>query len=372
MGSILGNQILIADDDFVSLRLLEFTLKKSGFEVIAATNGTEALEFAKNVLPDVIILDVMMPEPDGFAVCSLLKADNVTADIPVIFITSLEDKQSRVKGLSIGGVDYITKPFFKEEVLARIRIHLRLQSALRLLLDDQRKHVENLRKANQKFITDLDALPNSRCAVVFDPLEEVGGDIYGAFALQDGTWCYYVGDIAGHGLEMTFFSSILKALIRDIVRNKPEAEPAFMLINERMRKYLAEGQFITAALVLIDRNSGTASLFSAGHLPPLIQYPDGGIEKFIAEGDVLGVFPQPAFIPTIKMLPPGTRIWLYSDGIVERFSASQNHRVGISRLQTVIGSTTKIGYREAVHKVATDLFDESHQDDDRLLMVVEV
>ena len=121
-----GSDILIVDDNAANLRLLTDILNAEGYSVRPVTGGELALRSIKTKMPSVILLDVLMPEMDGFEVCRRLKADKCTSDIPVIFISALDDKHSMLTGFELGGVDFISKPFRKEEVLARVKAHIRL------------------------------------------------------------------------------------------------------------------------------------------------------------------------------------------------------------------------------------------------------
>jgi two-component system, sensor histidine kinase and response regulator len=119
--------ILIVDDTPINLRVLAKILSDRGYKVRKALNGQIALTACQTLLPDVILLDIMMPDMDGYEVCQRLKADPKTQNIPVIFISALEDEWDKVKAFRSGGVDYITKPFQIEEVLARVQHHLTIQ-----------------------------------------------------------------------------------------------------------------------------------------------------------------------------------------------------------------------------------------------------
>lgn len=125
--------ILIADDDPISLRLLCTYLEQVNVKILVARDGTRALRIAESACPDIILLDVMMPGPDGFETCRQLKANPLTQAIPVIFMTALSNIQEKVRGFDVGGVDYITKPAQPAEVLARVRTHLTLQRLQRQL-----------------------------------------------------------------------------------------------------------------------------------------------------------------------------------------------------------------------------------------------
>lgn len=120
--------VLVVDDTTANLKLLTEILADDGYVVRPATNGELALRSVKAKLPAIILLDVRMPDMDGYEVCRRLKADINTSHIPVIFISALDDEHSKVKGFEVGGVDFITKPFQKEEVLARVKTHINLRN----------------------------------------------------------------------------------------------------------------------------------------------------------------------------------------------------------------------------------------------------
>jgi DNA-binding NtrC family response regulator len=125
--------VLVVDDDAASLSALFECLRRAGHRVLVAQDGASALERAENGRPALILLDVMMPDMDGFETCRRLKRNAATADIPVLFLTALTDTAEKLKGFEAGAVDYLTKPFQWEEVLARVRTHLRLRAAEREL-----------------------------------------------------------------------------------------------------------------------------------------------------------------------------------------------------------------------------------------------
>ncbi|MEG4807168.1 response regulator [Microcoleus sp. F8-D3] len=120
--------ILVVDDTPENLRLLAGILSEKGYQVRPVPNGKLALSAAQKIPPDLVLLDIMMPEMDGYQVCQQLKASEITKDIPVIFISAINDVLDKVKAFAVGGVDFITKPFQVEEVLARIETHLKICS----------------------------------------------------------------------------------------------------------------------------------------------------------------------------------------------------------------------------------------------------
>ncbi|WP_231758385.1 response regulator [Microbulbifer elongatus] len=138
MDSQTGDIVLVVDDSPDTLSLINDTLEQAGIDVLVALDGSQALNIARRLRPDMILLDAVMPGLDGFETCRLLKADPALASIPVIFMTGLTDSADIVRGLESGGVDYLTKPIQPSELLARMKVHLsnaRLTSSAHQALD---------------------------------------------------------------------------------------------------------------------------------------------------------------------------------------------------------------------------------------------
>src|SRR5688500_3123702 len=117
---IMRKKILVVDDDSDIVELLCFNLKKAGFAVGTAMNGVEALKKARSILPDLILLDLMLPEMDGFAVCEVLRRDSATASIPIVMVTALSTELGRLAGLGAGADEYIAKPFSPRLLIERL------------------------------------------------------------------------------------------------------------------------------------------------------------------------------------------------------------------------------------------------------------
>jgi signal transduction histidine kinase len=133
--------VLIVDDTIYNIQLLSLMLIRQGYKVYQATSGLEALDKVNEQLPDIILLDIRMPDINGYEVCTRLKSNPITKDIPIIFISSIEEPSEKVEAFSVGGVDYISKPFQLIEVLARIETHLRLCS-LQKKLQEQNEQLQ--------------------------------------------------------------------------------------------------------------------------------------------------------------------------------------------------------------------------------------
>ncbi len=156
-------KILIVDDNPINLRVLADYLEAYEYKALVARDGRNGIEKARYAQPDLILLDVMMPDIDGFETCRLLKADEATAAIPVIFMTALSETENKVQGFEVGAVDYVTKPLQQREVLARIRTHLRLRDLTENLeqlvaqrteeLEIAYRHLSRLDKTKSDFIS---------------------------------------------------------------------------------------------------------------------------------------------------------------------------------------------------------------------------
>lgn len=158
--------ILIVDDNQTNLKVLCAAIADSGWEILVATDGESAIEQAEYAQPHLILLDVMMTGIDGFETCRLLKENPATYDIPVIFMTALSDTVDKVKGLSIGAVDYITKPFQTEEVLARINVHLKLRSLMKQLAEQKMQLEQRVAERTAELSNALHELQQSQLQLV--------------------------------------------------------------------------------------------------------------------------------------------------------------------------------------------------------------
>ena len=153
--SISKADIVVVDDTPENLRLLSTMLIKQGYNVRKAINGPMALKAVKIVVPDLILLDIMMPEMDGYEVCKHLKADAQTCSVPVIFLSALDEVLDKIKAFKSGGVDYITKPFQLEEVLVRVQTHLtirNLQAQLQIKNTQLEKALGDIEKAQAQIV----------------------------------------------------------------------------------------------------------------------------------------------------------------------------------------------------------------------------
>ena len=136
--------ILLVDDNEINLQTLYQTLDGKGYQLLIARSGEDALRIAAKVNPDLILLDVMMPGIDGYETCARLKADEITRNSVIIFLTALQSTREKVRGLSLGAVDFITKPFDPDEIVARVSRHLEVHLRHKILLEENRLLADQL------------------------------------------------------------------------------------------------------------------------------------------------------------------------------------------------------------------------------------
>ncbi len=193
--------VLIVDDNSQNLHVLANILRENHFRVATARDGLKALTFLSKRTPDLILLDVMMPGIDGFEVCRRLKSDAKTQDIPVLFISALTDTDDKLKGFAAGGLDYITKPFQREEVFARVNAHMNLkrtQEALKranatkdklfsIISHDLRSPLGGLLNSLELLTEKWDTLPDATKRSI---LVDLHGSVKGAFDLMENMLCW--------------------------------------------------------------------------------------------------------------------------------------------------------------------------------------
>ncbi len=158
--------ILVIDDNPTNLQVLYKALSDRGYDVLVEMDGKSGIELVKNSPPDLILLDVMMPGIDGFETCRRLQADPLTKEIPIIFMTALSDTVDKVKGLSLGAVDYISKPFQQEEVLARIKVHLKLRRLSLQLAEQNQQLEERVKQRTAKLYKTIEELNQTQLHLV--------------------------------------------------------------------------------------------------------------------------------------------------------------------------------------------------------------
>jgi sigma-B regulation protein RsbU (phosphoserine phosphatase) len=351
------SRILIVDDAVFNQKILASILSKAGLEALVAGTGSEALRRARESRPDLVLLDVVMPGMDGYEVCAELKADAGLADIPVIFLSSLDEPADKIKGLAAGAADYIAKPFDGGEVLARVetQLHLReltqtLQSLNRDLVEKQRSLDDDLSAAADiqgALIPRADlTLPGLALSWLFVPSLAIGGDIFNAQQLDAEHVALYILDVNGHGVPAAMVSVLawqsLSPAMGLVVRPGGDgasrvAPPAEVMLGlEREYPYARFERYFTISYLVLHVPSGRLTYSTAAHPFPILGRRDGTLETLEEGGSIVGLG-LGQYDEGEVALRRGDRIFLYTDGIVEYRSAT-GECFGEERLHDVLRS----------------------------------
>jgi phosphoserine phosphatase RsbU/P len=367
--------ILVVDDTSANLQVLTGMLKERGYKVRPAPSGKLALLAAQRDPPDLILLDINMPEMNGYEVCRQLKADDRLRGIPVIFISALTEQLDKVNAFAIGGVDYITKPFQMEELHARVETHLklhRLQTELRAANSD-------LAAANDRMSRDLQAamriqqtflpleaatIPGIEFAWIYRPCDELAGDGLNVVTLDDQHVGLYVLDVSGHGVAAALLSVTISRLLSSsadhssilVRRGTGQASitaPAEVAAHLN-RLFPFDGvtsQFVTLLYGVLELTTGDFRYVSAGHPAPIHVHVAGTSSVLESDGFPIGVAEEGYRERSVR-LEPGDRLYLYSDGVFEALNTT-GEQFGGSRLERSIDASRNSPIRESVQAILT-------------------
>ncbi|HEY1337573.1 MAG TPA: SpoIIE family protein phosphatase [Bryobacteraceae bacterium] len=364
--------VLIVDDSPTNAELVQGILESEGFRVLAAADGPEGFAISCREKPDLILLDVVMPGENGFETCARLKSTAATADIPIIFLSALDDVKSKVLGLKVGGVDYISKPVYGEEVLARVRVHLRIRETNRALIAEHRSRLAALGNAQRGILVRPEDLPEASFAVYYKPLEEAGGDFYDVAAVDAEQFGYFAADVSGHGVSASFLTSAIKALLRQYSGPLYSPEDAMRGIDSVMRQMLGEDQYLTACYARVNQRTRRLSVVSAGHPPLVVVRRSGTVQAVEMDSDPLGVFSSVVLQRKDLPVARGDRFFLYTDGIIESTPGAAR-RAGLERLMDVCARHRAATLADLPRLIVSDLRPSAADiADDLLLLAVEV
>jgi phosphoserine phosphatase RsbU/P len=318
--------LLLVDDAPANIQIANFILKDT-YKIRIATNGARALELANvTPLPDLILLDVMMPEMDGYEVCTRLKIAAETRDIPVIFLTGQTEIEDETRGFDVGAVDYIHKPLSPAIVKARVQTHLvlrgiRKQLALQLLAIQ--KELETAREIQLSILPEeIPKIEGLEIAARYIPMTSVAGDFYDFIVVDEKCVGILVADVSGHGMPAALIASMLKIALA--AQEPHAADPAQVLLG--LNQALCgkfQRHYVTAAYLFVDMLKGTLRYAGAGHPPLLLWSRSEGVRAVEENGLFLGKFPQAAYSFVELPLKAGDWALLYTDGIPETTNPSQ-------------------------------------------------
>jgi CheY-like chemotaxis protein/anti-sigma regulatory factor (Ser/Thr protein kinase) len=382
-----SGRILIVDDEFANRLYLRKLLCAQGATVIEAENGEQALALAKREKPELALVDVIMPALSGYEVCRRMKEDAATRDIAVIMVTARTTPEDAEHAFVLGAFDYIRKPFHARELLARARHALELKRQSDELRQWQARMTREMNAAGalqRKLLARAPFLGNTvEIRFAHQASMSVGGDVFNAIPLPGGLLCFYVADVAGHGVAPAMIATLLKALVEDVAREQADRGPAAMCsdIHRRFRHYVTDPEcYASLFLALLDPEGHCAS-FNCGHpapllfdargtaLPPLdnrggmpIGLPDTGAAPAYDAGDEIHM-----------TLPPDAVIGVFSDGLIEARRTGTADFCGVETLAATLADVLRQADAMDPARAVFDRLTEANYDllqDDCTLLVV--
>jgi len=340
--------LLVVDDNDDNRFTLTRRLAREGYtNLTSAVNGREALERLRAEKFDLVLLDVMMPEMNGYQVLEHMGADARMAEIPVIMISAVDQVDSVVRCIELGADDYLMKPF--NPVVLRARVGTSLEK--KRLRDEVRANLQRLeRELDAARCLQLGMLPQAfpqwsrerpvHVHAIMEPAREVGGDLYDFFPADERTFCFLVGDVSEKGAPAAMFMARTRSLVRMAVELRrelaPDAarSPASILatVNRELCQNNGECMFVSLFLGFLDTATGELAYVNAGHPAPFVLQSSGSLAKLKSDPDVpLGVDRNAGYRDGRAALAAADLLFVYSDGVPEAMNAA-DELFGFDRL----------------------------------------
>jgi phosphoserine phosphatase RsbU/P len=325
--------LLVVDDNDDNRYTLTRRLAREGYvNLTTANDGKQALELMQARKFDLVLLDIMMPELNGYQVLERLKANASLRDVPVIMISALEEMDSVIRCVELGAEDYLPKPF--DATMLRARVGATLEK--KMLRDEVRANLVRVTlELEAARALQLGMLPNKfpdsspahplKVHALMDPAREVGGDLYDAFYAGE-LFCFLVGDVSGKGAAAGMFMARTRSLVRmavvELLPRLPEAErtPAHIAqaVNRELCQDNRERMFVTLFLGFFEPLTGAVTYLNAGHPPPYLLGRSGTLEKVTSKPQVpLALRPAAQYRNDTTFLAPGDALFVCTDGVVE-------------------------------------------------------
>jgi phosphoserine phosphatase RsbU/P len=330
-GDGVTSRILVVDDNEANRDMLSRRLAKQGHGVAMASGGREALAKLAAEPFDLVLLDIMMPEMDGYEVLATLKADARLRHIPVIMITALTEMESVVRCIQMGAEDHLPKPF--DATLLRARVESSL--AKKRLHDREAQYAASMerelmigRNIQRAFLpSDLPALPGWEIAARFRPARQVAGDFYDAFTLTpEGRTAFVVADVCDKGVGAALFMAVFRSLLRVLLRESFAAAPqrsdaehiphALRVLSDYNAITHADANmFATVFFGALDPATHTLTYVNAGHDAPAILRGGTVLQRLEPTGPAVGLLPGLAFTAGHVVFEPGDALLAFTDGV---------------------------------------------------------
>jgi len=359
-------KILVVDDEPLNINIL-VELLRDNYKMMAAKSGQQALKAAHSSnKPDLILLDIMMPEMDGYEVCRQLKADENTKDIPVIFVSAMSESLDETKGFDVGAIDYITKPISPKTLEARVETHLaltqqatELKEAHALILQQQQRMKDELNVARDIQLSMVPTIfPKDDAIEIFatlKPAREIGGDFYDAFMIDNESLCLCVGDVSGKGAPAALFMAMSKTLIKSYASSDLSTASIMTRVNNELCEGNDENLFVTVFLAILNIHTGELRFTNAGHNYPYIIKEDKTLLTLKQKhGPIVAAMDGLIYKEDLITLNKFDTLFLYTDGVTEAMNSSEE-LYGEKRLENFLLSHECKEVKECVNLLMEDI-----------------
>ena len=363
------SHILIVDDNPKNIQLLGSVLKENGYSVEYALNGNDALQLVEDRDFDLVLLDVMMPEMDGFKVCKYLKKDNATKDIPIIFLTSQTESESIVRGFELGAVDYISKPFGRDELLSRVSTHVTLRRAQKELAVKNKLLTDSIQYAKRiqiSMLPEKDYLSESLMEyfLFYQPKDIVSGDFLWIRKL-DHQIVLAVADGTGHGVPGAFMSMLGISLLNEIVPKSKPDNPGKILdqMREGVKRALQQSGRADEAkdgmdIALCIYNTDTLDLQFSGAFNPIYIIRQRKLMELKGDRQPVAIHShEHAFTSHQFKLQKGDSIYLFSDGYADQYGGKTDKKFLIKNFKELLVQVSEFNM-DKQHLIIRDKFKE--------------
>jgi phosphoserine phosphatase RsbU/P len=328
-------RILIVDDVKTNVDVLVQSLRND-YKLSVALDGESALQQVEKTPPDLVLLDIVMPGIDGYEVCRRLRASEQTREIPIMFLSSLEDVQNKARGFELGANDYLTKPFEILEVKARVRSLVKAKAYADAVKEAMARDLAIAREIQMGILpSDLSPCTSGTgldIHALLEPAQQVGGDLFEVLRASEDRVVVALGDVSGKGIPAALFMAVAITLVRSLARENREPEDILRRVNNELAAQNPRGMFVTLVCLAFDLRTGRVTSANAGHNSPVLAGP-GKPPRLVlpSTGMVAGLFPGIEFSSESMQLEQDDMLILYSDGVTEAFDA-QEEAFGEERL----------------------------------------
>ena len=311
-------RVLIVDDVKANVDMLVEALR-GDYKLSVALGGEAALRAVEKSPPDLLLLDIVMPDMDGYEVCRRLRADPATRELPVMFLSSLEDVKDKAKGFELGANDYLTKPFEILEVKARVNSLLKAKAYADAVKAAQERDMTIAREIQLGLLPSDFGARSAGTAwdvhAVIEPARHVGGDLFEVLRLSEDRMVLAVGDVCGKGITAALFMAVAVTLLRTLARQCETPDEILRRLNDELAAQNPRGMFVTMAC--LDVRGSTVTCANAGHDTSLLVGSGSLRPVFPSTGTVLGMFPEQPYSSESVELAPGDTLVLSTDGVSE-------------------------------------------------------